>query len=73
MTHEATIMSRYYLGVDIGGTHISCAPVDTDTGEIFHDRVYTTEVDSNGSKPVLFVNDKVFPLMVAFTIFLKEI
>ena len=42
-------MYQYYLGVDIGGTHISCAPVDTFSGEILHDKVYTTQVDSNGS------------------------
>ena len=42
-------MNQYYLGVDIGGSHISCAPVDRVTGEILHDRIYTAEVDSNGS------------------------
>ncbi len=37
-----------YIGVDIGGTHISCAPVDAQTGEITGD-IETTTVDSNGS------------------------
>jgi len=39
----------YYLGVDIGGSHISCAPVDSVTGEILHGRIYSMEVHSNGS------------------------
>jgi len=42
-------MCQYYLGVDIGGTHISCALVDTLTGKILHNKIYTAQVDSNGS------------------------
>ncbi|MDL2322461.1 ROK family protein [Bacteroidales bacterium OttesenSCG-928-A17] len=37
-----------YIGVDIGGTHISCAPVDIRTGKIVGD-VETARVDSKGS------------------------
>ena len=46
-------MYNYYLGIDIGGSHISCAPIHSITGELLSDRVYSTDVNSNSSCAVI--------------------
>ena len=46
-------MFQYFLGVDIGGTHISCAPVVPVTGQILNDRIYTANIDSRCSCAVI--------------------
>ncbi|MDR2562900.1 MAG: ROK family protein [Prevotellaceae bacterium] len=40
---------RYYIGADIGGTHISCAPVNIATKEIPEGKIYRRKVDSKAS------------------------
>lgn len=40
---------RYCLGIDVGGSHVSAALVDADTGEILGGRIYETKIDSKAS------------------------
>ena len=42
-------MHKLFLGIDIGGSHISCAAVSPLTSEILHDRIYSAMVDSGSS------------------------
>ncbi len=40
---------KYYLGIDVGGSHISAAFVNSIDGSILGDRVYDTRIDSKAS------------------------
>lgn len=42
-------MKKYYLGLDIGGSHISAAFVDNITGQIADDNIYDRKIDSKGT------------------------
>ncbi|WP_073357293.1 ROK family protein [Dysgonomonas macrotermitis] len=42
-------MKKYYIGVDVGGSHICCALVEGDTGKIVDGSLINNEVDSNAS------------------------
>lgn len=41
-------MKKYFIGVDIGGSHISCALIDSDDGRIYRNKIFEAEVDSAG-------------------------
>ncbi|MGC4233582.1 MAG: ROK family protein [Niabella sp.] len=45
---------KYYLGVDIGGSHISSALIDADTDELLSETYNNQSVTSNGDKEQIF-------------------
>ncbi|GHV22072.1 transcriptional regulator [Clostridia bacterium] len=42
-------MKDYFIGVDIGGSHISCALIDSGNGEIYNTEIQEAPVDSGGA------------------------
>jgi predicted NBD/HSP70 family sugar kinase/mannose-6-phosphate isomerase class I len=43
----------YFLGIDIGGTHASCALVDAECGTIYNNRIYSAVIDAGGTADVI--------------------
>jgi glucokinase len=46
-------MSKYAIGTDIGGSHISCAAIDLDKEIIIHESFSTLEVDNHAFSEVI--------------------
>lgn len=42
-------MEKYYLGIDVGGSHLSMALVGERSGKILEDKVHEVKVDSNAT------------------------
>jgi len=47
---------KYSIGVDIGGSHISCAAVNMDTAELLQNTIATEKVNSKASSEEIFEN-----------------
>jgi predicted NBD/HSP70 family sugar kinase/mannose-6-phosphate isomerase class I len=46
-------MKNYFIGVDIGGSHISCALIDSNNGAIYNNTIQEAPVDSGGAANVI--------------------
>ncbi|WP_353196265.1 ROK family protein [Parapedobacter defluvii] len=42
-------MNLFNVGIDVGGTHVSCALVNRDTGKLLPESLQVADIDSNGS------------------------
>src|ERR1035437_10419670 len=51
-----TTMKKYAIGVDIGGSHISCAVIDLEKGNIIRESFATHEVDNQASADDILTN-----------------